>query len=370
MKAFPLLYKRTRTGAIQVWWIEVYGNEIRTHWGQQGGAEQTALETIREGKNLGKKNETTPEQQAELEAQSRWNKQVKDGYVEDLSKAAAGEDDRAGIKCMLAEKFEDFGDRIIYPAYVQPKLDGHRCIAILMAGKCTLWSRSRDPILSMPHICAEIEELFGYSEFPLYFDGELYIHGEEFRKISSMIRKREPRPGHERMQYWMYDLPHPTETFEQRWDSLFHMYMYSEAPANHVQLVPTQEITSEDQLLEIFNGHIAAKYEGTMVRNMSGKYVYGSRSKDLLKLKEFDDDEFKVIDVIDGAGKYEGIAVLVCETADGKPFNCTYNAPMKECAHIFANKEQFIGKLLTVRYQGFTEKENVPRIPKGKAFRD
>ena len=43
----------------------------------------TAKPTICKGKNIGRSNETSPEQQAEAEAQAKWDKKRKDGYTQD-----------------------------------------------------------------------------------------------------------------------------------------------------------------------------------------------------------------------------------------------------------------------------------------------
>ena len=136
-KTFPTLFKKTSTGADQCWSIEAVGNTIISRWGQVGGAQQSTTDTISEGKNGGRANATTPEEQAMLEAQAQWQRKLKRGYVQDLASAQAGKVDaviEGGIFPMLSHKFRDHGSKILYPAYAQPKLDGHRCIA--MASGC------------------------------------------------------------------------------------------------------------------------------------------------------------------------------------------------------------------------------------------
>src|SRR5271165_992689 len=101
MKTFPTLYKRTSTGAIQMWSIGVEGNIIVTDFGQKDGKIQHAEETIKLGKNIGRANETTPSEQALAEAASKWEGKVKKGYVEEIDRAAAGEKDiDGGYDCM------------------------------------------------------------------------------------------------------------------------------------------------------------------------------------------------------------------------------------------------------------------------------
>ena len=136
MTTLPTLYKRTSTGATQQWTVAVDGNTISTTYGQVGGALQITHDVISEGKNLGRSNATTPEQQAQLEAAAQHEKKRKAGYVADLATAQAGGTDdiiEGGVLPMLAKVYEDRADKVTFPVAVQPKLDGHRCIAVIEA---------------------------------------------------------------------------------------------------------------------------------------------------------------------------------------------------------------------------------------------
>jgi hypothetical protein len=125
------LYKKTSTGVIQEWQIEAVNLTIQsviiTKFGQVGGKIQSSRETVNEGKNIGKANATTHYQQAELQARATHQKQLKKGYVTSIEDAQAGKVDNiieGGIVPMLAHKFSEQGHKIVYPALVQPKLDG------------------------------------------------------------------------------------------------------------------------------------------------------------------------------------------------------------------------------------------------------
>src|SRR5581483_9532245 len=167
----PTLYKRTSTGKIQMWEIEANPDNyldavIVTTYGLLDGKKQMATEYIQTGKNLGKANATTAVEQAELEAQSQWEKKVKKGYVQNVEDAEQKKVDSnfitGGIDPMLAKSYDKDGHKIIFPAFVQPKLDGHRCIAVIQDGKCTLWSRTRKPITGVPHIARKLEEVYAH----------------------------------------------------------------------------------------------------------------------------------------------------------------------------------------------------------------
>jgi DNA ligase 1 len=378
--SLPLLYKKTSTGAIQYWKICVYedsnsgsAHTIETEYGQVGTeSPQVTFDTISKGKNVGKKNETTPKQQAEAEATAKWEKQKKKGYVESIEAAQAGEVDaliEGGISPMLAHKYSEHGSKIIFPAYVQPKLDGIRCIAILKSGKCTLWSRTRKPITSMPHIIAEIEAM---NIEDCVLDGELYNHDykNNFETIVSKVRQEEPDPEHKIVQYHIYDCIH-TYDFEGRYVWMVKSWNSLHAkPPEFLKLVETHKVEDEGSAIEYFKTFKNLGYEGAMLRNSMGLYV-NKRSHDLQKVKEFDDSEFPIVGVDEGRGKLAGhVGAFICRTPDGKIFLAKMSGDTGKLKEYFENHSLWTGKLLTVQYQGFTGKEGVPRFPVGISIRD
>lgn len=369
---FPTLYKKTNGGALQFWEIRVertvggFG-AITTRWGQIGGAVQETIDVVEKGKNIGKKNETSPLDQAISEAQSKWEKQLKNkGYVESAEAAEAGERHElveGGIDPMLAHKFRDHAKKIRWPAYVQPKLDGIRCIAIVQDGHCTLWSRTRKPITGVPHIAREIERMFPKGTYVL--DGECYNHDlkEDFEKITSFVRQETPQPGHEIVQYHVYDMVIEDATFDYRATQLLMM------PLSEIVLnVPTTLLKTEDEMLEYFATCLEAGYEGCMVRNRDGMYE-NKRSYNLQKVKEMQDAEFEIVGVEEGRGKMAGKAIFVCRTKDGKTFNAKMKGKLSDLVKYVKNPDLANGKLLTVQYQNLTA-DGIPRFPVGKAIRD
>lgn len=371
----PTLYKRTSTGAIQFWDISVYEDHnhsrayiIETQYGQlDTPSPQLSFDTIYEGKNIGRSNETSVREQSEMEAKARWEKQVKKGYVEDIEKARAGKDDVAGgILPMLAHKFTDHGHKIKYPCAYQKKLDGIRCIAVVEDGKCTLWSRTRKPIISVPHIQRQIESL-GFND--LIFDGELYHHDmkAEFEKIVSLVRQEIPAEGHEVVQYHVYDAPNLKEGFLSR--QSFVATILLGIPQPNLVFVSTGMVHREYEIPEFLEEALEEGYEGIMLRNLTSPYV-NKRSYDLQKVKVFDDSEFDIIGVKEGRGKMQGLAIFECVTPEGNPFEAKLEGELSGLKKYFDDHSLWTGKKLTVRYQGFTGKNKVPRFPIGVAVRD
>lgn len=367
MKHFPTLYKKTSTGAIQTWNVSVDGNVIVADYGQLGGKIQTARDVIREGKNLGKKNATTPEEQAELEAFAQWEKKRKKHYQESIEAVEAGEVDSSviagGILPMLAQSYNKHAAKIIFPAAVQPKLDGHRCIAVVKDGEVTLWSRTQKPITGVPHIVEELELL----DLPdgTVLDGELYNHDyrDRFEELTSFIKRPEPKPGCEAVEYHVYDTVNQW-TFEFRQ----HFVEYN-VEALHLMPVETINVEDESAMWEAFAHFTEQGYEGLIVRNWDSAYV-NKRSYDLQKVKEFDDAEFQIVNVVEGRGKLAGKGIFVCATADGDTFQCKMTGPLEDLAEYLEHKERYVGHLLTVQYFGITNASSVPRFPVGLRVRE
>lgn len=380
---FPKLYKKTSTGAIQTWKIDVEPSllgelgapyaQIVTVYGLQLGKKQVAKEMIKEGKNLGKANETTPLEQAMAEAQSQWQKKVDKGYVQNVEDAAEGKVDTnsitGGIDPMLAYGYDKQGHKISFPAFVQPKLDGHRCIAIIQDGVCTLWSRNRKPILSMPHICKQLEWMFPTKDQTFILDGELYNHDyrEKFEELTSKIKQTKPVPGHEVVQFWIYDVV--TEgPFWCRKEMLDGIKALLNDDTPSLVVVDTQTVDDADEMISVFGVYISYGFEGLMVRNESGLYK-NKRSYDLQKVKLQNDSEFKIVGIKEGKGKMAGKAIFICDAGNNNAFGCKMMGSLESLKEYFENADKYIGEQLTVKYQNLSA-DGIPRFPIGLRFRE
>lgn len=372
MKTFPTLYKLTSTGAIQTWSIGVDNNLIITHFGQQGGKVQRGEEVIKEGKNIGRSNETSPAEQALAEATSKWEGKVKKGYVEDVARASAGEKDiDGGYDCMLAHKFTDHGHKIAYPAYTQPKLNGHRCLAIIEDGKCTLWSRTRKPITSCPHIVEELQRV--YSTGLHHIDGELYNHAykDNFEELASLIRQEVPAQNCTEVQYHVYDCSVEGTAFADRVGLLYgalHGYQKATALLKYIKLVNTTRVSDERELMEAMDHFLSLGYEGAMARNGGSLYV-GKRSYDLQKIKEFLDEDYPIVGINEGRGSYAGCGIFVCKTPEGKEFDVKMRGPKEQLANFLKKPALWRDKKLVVKYQ-YISKYGIPIFPVGERFSD
>lgn len=370
----PTLYKKSSTGKIEQW--EVFVSQkldgrchVNSTFGEVDGKMQTTFDTITEGKNIGKSNETSVYEQACKEAKSKWEKKKKKGYVESIEAAQAGEVDdliEGGIEPMLAHVYEKHGDKIVFPCLAQPKLDGIRCIAIKKGNNVTLWSRTRKRITSCPHIAAAIRLNFAHIA-NITLDGELYDHSlkHDFEKIVSAVRKENPSPESALIEYHIYDMVDNEFTTKERID-----FLDSNVVRPPLKVLWTLIVNNQEEVAELFKRHTKAGYEGVMLRNMSAKYE-NKRSYNLQKVKNFQEDEFEIVGVVEGKGKLQGLlGAFLCKTQDGTEFEVKMTGNQEETKKFLNDPQLWKGKLLTVQYQDFTNKNKVPRFPVGKVIRD
>jgi DNA ligase 1 len=166
------LYKKDSKGGIRG--LEIYGegDEIVQISGRIDG-KQVENRSKCVAKNLGKSNETSPEQQALLEAESRITKKLDQGYFLTLDEVES----EVVMLPMLAKDYKKESRKIDWGnCFVQPKLDGMRCLVFIKKGKVTFMSRSGKEITTLDHIK---EDLRGLNDMVL--DGEMYAHGESFQ---------------------------------------------------------------------------------------------------------------------------------------------------------------------------------------------
>ena len=351
------LFKRAVNGKVNEWTVEVENNCFRTISGYTDGVKTTSEWTCCSGKNLGKKNETTPEQQALAEAQAMWTKKLELGSYESIDDI----DTPKFFNPMLAHKFEDYKDKITYPVFSQPKLDGIRCI-VRADG---MWSRNGKKIVSAPHIYEAMKPLFETNP-DLIFDGELYADkfANDFNAICSLVKKTKPtsddlKKSAESIQYWVYDLPSSNKAFSDRYDELIDLVHSWDG--NLIKLVGTDVADSEGEMMEWYKIYIDQGFEGQMIR--LDKEYESKRSKSLLKHKSFIDEEYTILDVVEGEGNKTGmVGSFVFRSKTGHIFNSSPKYSWDECKELWKKRQELIGKSATVKYFNLTP-DGVPRFP-------
>jgi len=380
MRMFPTLYKIDSKGKVREWNITVNigGCYTVTH-GARGGAMQSTTVQC-EQKNVGKANETSLDDQAMLEAESKWKKQQDKGYRPQAGPIINGAveaqnlEDAKRFLPMLAKSFGDYSHKVTFPCHYQPKLDGIRCVAYIDScpGYYTphLLSRKGKPFPQLLHIeNAVINVLRDYPDWIL--DGELYSDTLDFQTITSIVRKgKTADPRAEQIQYHVYDCFSLAKDLKQmcftkRAEQVAKMLQNRKPPMVQVH---TDLLSSEDEVALKLKEYEDKGYEGIMIRNSNGTYENDRRSENLQKVKSFQDDEFVVVGCNQGIGKFEGLAIFQCQTKDGKTFSAAMMGSTEQRRDYYDNRDKYTGEMLTVKFFEYS-KDGVPRFPIGVVFR-
>lgn len=350
LQKYDILYEYDNSDRLRVWWMERLENSYRTVSGLRDGEKVISGWKKAKPKNIGKVNATNGEQQAEAEIASTYQKKIDRGASKEIPDVNSVS---KYFEPMLAAKYEKFES----VCYSQAKLDGVRCIV----KKDGMWSRNGKPIISSPHIFEELK--FVFDTYPdVVFDGELYNHDlkADFDKIISLVKKTKPTPidimeAADLVEYHIYDckLPNDIYTFSQRQNTLDLLFSRTDVKFDKCKLLKTTKVYSQEELDTLYGEYLTDGYEGQMVRNDT-PYEH-KRTKNLLKRKEFLDQEFPIVDILEGQGNWAGYAkVTVIRLDDGRTCESGMRGNQEYLKKVLAEKDKYIGTLAKVRFQNFT----------------
>ena len=255
------------------------------------------------------------------------------------------------FKPMLAHVYTD-ENQIDWsqPVYMQPKLDGVRCIFT----KDGAFSRTGKRFRNVKHIEEELQELFKQQP-RLILDGELYNHKlkNDFEKIISLVRKQKPTredmsEARKLVQFHCYDIVDETLPFSQRNDfilkAVYNNYDY-------VKVLPCVTVNSHNFAIMQHKINLKAGFEGSILR--SNNVFQCKRSHALRKFKDFSDAEATIVGYLDGKGKRTGtLGKFIMQDDNGVEFGCppgkgyTY----KQLGTMLENIGDYIGQRATFTF--------------------
>ncbi len=362
----PTVYKKTSTGKIQQWraYVEktATGYLLKVESGQvDGKLKETSGQVIDEGKQ-----KRSAKEQAIFEATSKLNKKRDEAYFDTVELAKT----TVKLLPMLAHPFTKRKHNITYPAIVQRKFDGVRCLArIEDDGKVTLLSRKGK---EFPHLGHIRREVLNYNKNTnVVIDGELYSDTLTFQELVGLVRRETLKEGNNRQMlevslrvYDCIDLEEEQD-FKDRYVTITDITN----GAKYLSLVENVSVKEEKEIHAAQARFVEEGYEGAMVRNLTGAYAIGKRSANLQKVKTFLDGEYEIVGFTQGTGDETGCVIWICKTKDEQEFNIRPRGTREERQEYFKNGKDNIGKMLTVRYQELTD-DGIPRFPVGISIRD
>ena len=255
------------------------------------------------------------------------------------------------LKPMLAHKFDNSRVDWSLPVYIQPKLDGVRCLFT----KDGAFSRTGKEFMNVFHLRTTLLPFF--KQHPdVVLDGELYNHElkHDFEKIISLVRKQKPTAddrleAQQLVQFHVYD--YFDGVIYDSYKTRMQMLVTSDIYDRHVKYVPAKLVDSYNYARDLHATFLSEGYEGSIIR-LDGLYKHG-RSYDLMKFKDFSDTEATIIGYELGKGKRTGtLGKFIMLDDEGVEFGCPpgkgYN--YKDLEEMLKNITDYIGKRATFTY--------------------
>lgn len=338
----------------------------------------------------------TVTEQCELEFKSHVKKYKDKGYkeifapvsnysLEDLNEMLPEHvtDSDGVIKPMLAKDFNKISSNNIFEKdyYASRKIDGLRCLIGYKDNKIYTKSRGGDNYdYSMIDFINNPQLIEYFTNNPdVILDGEIYKHGWALEKISGIARLEKSYEGCDQLEFWIFDIADPSLTFIERLDILdslewtTNLFTDFEKDDLKIRIVPHEEVSGWLNIEKLHNKYVSEGFEGLVLRNPEKLYGVNRRSNDMIKVKMYREDTFKVIGIEQGLRLYDDM-VFVCVTPYGKEFKAKPFGDRDLKIHYTENFElSYRDQKGDVKYFNYTNNDDkvngVPFQPSFKAFR-
>ena len=341
-QTLPTVYSPKSNENIQQWTIFIKDNMFWTEAGQVGGKLTLSKPTVAKGNSR-----KTPQEDAFARAEKKWKDRMERSGFSTREEAQSAKTKKKFIEPMLAYNVNKVN--YAFPIYAQPKLDGMRAIIT----KDGAFTRRGKRWVSIPHILKELTEKVFSKNPDVILDGELYSHEykDNFDKIASIIKRTKPTSEDLKLskkyaKFHCYDIIDDNSYSErmQKINELINNCKFSVT-------VFTVSCINEEQVESAHKSFLKDGYEGSILRVQDAPYTPG-RSKNLLKKKDWMDDEFTILDIIEGEGNKAGMAGSVDIQLWKTVGNANIKASHDRLKEIWENREQYIGTNAKVQYFG------------------
>lgn len=369
---------------MNLWNIRFDGIQLISTYGLiDGKLQESPVEVV-----INSSNRTLQEQALQV-ARYRYNKQIRKGYL------PPNVDTERLVLPMLAYDFSEKSIKGFNVLAVQPKLDGIRSIMYMKGDNILKMSRGNKDFSHISHFDQELRNLWKYLPPGTGIDGEMYVHDIKFEEIQSIVTTRKKiHPDIEKLEFWIFDINYELgsgqpQPFEVRYETLvqaINCYIRELNPDGQIKKIPrwlkivkTVYCRKIEEMTDLHNKFVKKGFEGIMIKKTGididpddDKYkqtLYkAGKSNHILKWKYKKDEEGQIIDIKEGIGKFKGKAVMIIRDPRGNIVDVSMAVSQEQKAKYFAQKDKYIGKLLTYQYQDLTKK-GVPRFIVGKSIR-
>ena len=298
----------------------------------------------------------TAADRAETAARSQWKKKKDKGY----SLTIPSEDAPTRFTNPMLAKTYPKDAKLPKRGCTQRKINGCRGFSLVNEEETevTIYSRNQIIYSQFPHIQEELLEFHKQIKKKLPniygYDGELYIHGISYQKVESICGSRKHGHRHaEKCKFYMFDLVDDgSYTFEERMLAMAEIFATGEWNDGSLKFVSIDLYEDEEELIQNHMSYVLEGYEGTIIRDLDGKYEGNNyRSNALLKFKDVQDEEAEIIDGKEAKGDHEGCVVFQVRNSNDVEYWCTPACSIEESRKMFSELDKYIGRIVKVEYQ-------------------
>lgn len=360
---FPILYLKTETGRVRFYEIWVIGDKdkasIYTKHGIKGGRIIQPYPKLIE-KSFRQK-EGAYNRALKL-ATTQWETRInKYGYKANEPKPtiknAPTVQYHSNNKAIIPMRAYPLGDHeVVYPAYVQPKIDGYRALLHKNGGRYEFLSNTGKSYQHLDHLKKELKEIKILENKNVYLDGELYLEKEHVNVLRSILSTIELNEEQKRMAkqikfyvFDMFNLKKMDMTYEERYKELEKIFQHK---IKNIVLTPTTLIRNEKDIDTAFAKYVKMGYEGIIIRNKRGLYKLRGKSMDVFKSKDIKKDMFTIVGYKEAKGNNRGTVVweIRCNKDPRKSFWARPMGTREERKKMFKSGKDYIGEKVTVKY--------------------
>lgn len=401
MKEFDRLYTLDSKGKVRIFECGLSYGMLKAGDNKSAATDGVAVRTatgLLDGKLIEKyevvpkgKQKRTILEQAEFQARALWEEKLDEGYksiqqlsakvssligaqplpdhIEFVIKLANNEipnwfvtNSNFDELPMLAKKFKEV-KKPEYPYFIQPKLNGVRCLVknipnlpeMKGLNKAILISRGGQ-YYQIPHIEKQLNQLFifllqahGHTNFIL--DGEIYKHGVPLQEISGAARKEVGDilfASNDWLEYHIYDVINLNQLDEAQISRISKLVDKYHLP--NIKFVSTWSTDNDEETKRLHDIFVAEGYEGAILRKPESKYEFNTRSKGLLKVKQYQDEEFTIIGSAMQTNDPETFVFILRNNINNLTFKSRPTGTLAQKQEWHSNINNYLNKKATVRF--------------------
>lgn len=290
------------------------------------------------------------------------------------------------IKPQLAKQSEKVTNPKIFDKewMISRKLDGVKALFYYKDGEIHTASRGGedyDPATN--HLRTDQRLLDFFKANPnVVLDGELFKRGKTLQQISGAARLEKNAYDCDWLEYWIYDcyiIDHVEVKAIDRYALLYHELVESfniplygnvkdDLINDHIRLLNHTSVTGWDNMIKLHDQYVAEEFEGACITDPDKPYKPGSRGNQLIKIKQYKSEDFKVVGYELGLRGSEDMT-FICELEDGRTFKAMPVGDRETKAEYVDNfEEKYLGHKVECTFFNYSD-EGKPTQPKARIFR-